>query len=84
MNGMVRTMITSKGQTTIPSIFRHRWKTRQVFWESNPDGSAVVRPVPDAMALFGIASDGKPKDRGERERAHVAIAEDAGGEWPAL
>lgn len=81
---MVRTRITSKGQTTIPSTFRKRWKTSQVWWESNPDGSAVVRPVPDAMALFGIAGDGKGKDPREKERAEEGIAEDAEKEGPAL
>ncbi|MGO8678278.1 MAG: AbrB/MazE/SpoVT family DNA-binding domain-containing protein [Limisphaerales bacterium] len=81
---MVRTRITSKGQTTIPSIFRRKWKASQVFWESNPDGSAVVRPVPDAMALFGIASDGRRKDPREKEKADEAIAEDAEKGRPPL
>lgn len=84
MEDMVRTLITSKGQTTIPSTFRKRWKTRQVLWESNPDGSAVVRPAPDALALFGIASDGKRKDPREKQKAEDGIAEDAEKEGPAL
>jgi bifunctional DNA-binding transcriptional regulator/antitoxin component of YhaV-PrlF toxin-antitoxin module len=81
---MVRTQVTSKGQTTIPSAFRKRWRTNQVFWESNPDGSAVVRPVPDAMALFGIAGDGKRKDPREKEKAEEGIAEEAEREGPSL
>lgn len=84
MEYMVRTLITSKGQTTIPSAFRKRWKTSQVFWEGNPDGSAVVRPVPDALALFGIAGDGKRKDPREKRKAEDGIAEDAEKERPAL
>jgi len=81
---MVRTKITSKGQTTIPSIIRKKWKTHQVFWEGKPDGSAVVRPVPDAAALFGIAGDGRRKDPQEKEKAEKGIAEDAKKEGPAL
>jgi bifunctional DNA-binding transcriptional regulator/antitoxin component of YhaV-PrlF toxin-antitoxin module len=50
---MVKTRISSKGQTTIPAVFRQRWNTAEVMWESLPDGTAVVRPVPDIMSLFG-------------------------------
>ena len=74
---MVKTRISSKGQTTIPSQFRKRWKTSQVFWEMGPKGTAVVRPVPDAMALFGIAGNGRPRDPQEMDKAHQAIADDA-------
>jgi bifunctional DNA-binding transcriptional regulator/antitoxin component of YhaV-PrlF toxin-antitoxin module len=74
---MVRTHITSKGQTTIPSQFRKKWKTSQVFWENGPDGSAVVRPVPDAMSFLGIANNGRPRDPRETEKAQKAIADDA-------
>jgi bifunctional DNA-binding transcriptional regulator/antitoxin component of YhaV-PrlF toxin-antitoxin module len=80
---MVRTQITSKGQTTIPSVFRKKWKTSQVFWESKPDGSAVVRPVPDVSALFGIAGEGKRRDPREKEKAAKGIAEDAQRQGPA-
>lgn len=74
---MVRTRITSKGQTTIPSEFRKNWKTSQVFWEEGPDGSAVVRPAPNAASLLGIAGDGRPRDPREMEQAHQAIADEA-------
>ena len=82
MTNVVRTQITSKGQTTIPSTIRRRWNTSQVFWESNPDGSAIVRPVPDAKALFGIAGDGKRRHPQEKEEAEEGIAEDAEREAP--
>ena len=75
---MVRTQITSKGQTTIPSQFRKKWKTSQVFWESGPGGSAVVRPVPGAMSLLGIANNGRRRDPRELEKAFDAIAADSG------
>ena len=78
IQGMVRTHITSKGQTTIPSQFRKKWKTSQVFWESGPGGSAVVRPVPGAMALFGIANNGLRRDPREMEKAYDAIAANSG------
>jgi bifunctional DNA-binding transcriptional regulator/antitoxin component of YhaV-PrlF toxin-antitoxin module len=74
---MVKTRISSKGQTTIPSQFRKQWKTSQVFWEVGPKGTAVVRPVPDAMSLFGIAGNNQPRDPREMEKAQEAIAGDA-------
>jgi bifunctional DNA-binding transcriptional regulator/antitoxin component of YhaV-PrlF toxin-antitoxin module len=80
---MVKTFISSKGQTTIPSQFRKRWKTSRILWESNPDGSAVVRPVPTVRSLFGIASNGKPRDPMEREKAQKAISDDAAKEGPS-
>ena len=74
---MVRTQITSKGQTTIPSQFRKKWKTSQVFWESGPGGSAVVRPVPRAASLLGIANNGRRRDPREMEKAFEAIADES-------
>jgi len=74
---MVKTRISSKGQTTIPSQFRKKWKTSQVLWEAGPKGTAVVRPVPDAMSLFGIAGNTRKRDPQEIEKAHRAIADDA-------
>ena len=74
---MVKTRISSKGQTTIPSQFRKQWKTSQVFWEAGPKGTAVVRPVPDAMSLLGIAGNSRPRDLHEMEKAQKAIADDA-------
>jgi bifunctional DNA-binding transcriptional regulator/antitoxin component of YhaV-PrlF toxin-antitoxin module len=74
---MVKTQISSKGQTTIPLQFRKRWKTSQVFWETGPKGTAIVRPVPDAMSLLGIAGNSRPRDPQEMEKARQAIAEDA-------
>lgn len=74
---MVKTRISSKGQTTIPSQFRKKWRTSQVFWESGPEGTVVVRPVPDATSLFGIAGNRRPRNPREMEKAHQAIADDA-------
>ena len=74
---MVKTRISSKGQTTIPSQFRKKWKTSQVIWEVGPKGTVFIRPVPDAMSLLGIASNDRPRDPQEMEKAHKAIADDA-------
>jgi bifunctional DNA-binding transcriptional regulator/antitoxin component of YhaV-PrlF toxin-antitoxin module len=70
---MVRTSITSKGQTTIPVEFRKKWNTSEVIWELHEDGSANVRPVPDVMSLFGAAHDGKPRDSREKAKAREAM-----------
>lgn len=75
---MVKTRISSKGQTTIPSEFRKKWKTSQVFWEAGPKGIVFVRPVPDAMSLLGIAGNNRPRNPHEMEKAHKGIADDAG------
>jgi bifunctional DNA-binding transcriptional regulator/antitoxin component of YhaV-PrlF toxin-antitoxin module len=74
---MVRTRITSKGQTTIPPKYRKKWKTSQAFWENGPGGPAVVRPAPDTISLLGLAGNGKPRNPQEMEKAHKAIAKNA-------
>ena len=70
---MVITMITSKGQTTIPGTIRKFWKTREVYWERQSDGSAVVRPVADVMSLFGAAQNRVPRDAAEKAKAREAM-----------
>ena len=70
---MVRTSITSKGQTTVPVELRRIWRTSEVLWEACEDGSARVRPAPDVMALFGAANDGKRKDPAEMTKAREAM-----------
>jgi bifunctional DNA-binding transcriptional regulator/antitoxin component of YhaV-PrlF toxin-antitoxin module len=66
---MVRTLITSKGQTTVPIEIRRNWKGTEILWEVCPDGTARVRPVPDVMALFGAARSATPRDPREKARA---------------
>ena len=77
---MVKTHISSKGQTTIPSDFRKKWKVSQVWWQLNPDGTARVSPAPDIMSLFGSAGDGSPRDPGEKKKARRAIGRNAANE----
>jgi bifunctional DNA-binding transcriptional regulator/antitoxin component of YhaV-PrlF toxin-antitoxin module len=71
---MVKTQVSSKGQTTIPVELRNRWRTSQVIWSSNPDGSASVRPAPDVMTLLGKAGATPPRSPDERELAAGEIA----------
>ena len=80
---MVTTLLSSRGQTTIPIAIRRRWKTSTLVWETNPDGSAIVRPAPDAATLFGIANDGKGRDLKEWEKVVAAIAKDASKKGPS-
>jgi bifunctional DNA-binding transcriptional regulator/antitoxin component of YhaV-PrlF toxin-antitoxin module len=70
---MVKTHISSKGQTTIPSALRKKWKVSQIWWEMNPDGTARVSPTPDIMSLLGSAAGGKPRDPGEKKKARQAM-----------
>jgi bifunctional DNA-binding transcriptional regulator/antitoxin component of YhaV-PrlF toxin-antitoxin module len=72
---MVKTHISSKGQTTIPAKFRARWKSAEVVWEDMPDGSAQVRPVPDIMSLLGSARTGQARDPDEKGKARQGWAE---------
>jgi bifunctional DNA-binding transcriptional regulator/antitoxin component of YhaV-PrlF toxin-antitoxin module len=74
---MVRTTITSKGQTTIPIEIRKKWKTSHVVWEACPDGSARIRPVADIMSVSGIFNDGTPPDPKEKEKARTAMGRNA-------
>lgn len=70
---MVRTFITSKGQTTVPVEFRRAWKSTELLWEANDDGSVRVRPAPDLMKLFGAARSTLPRDPDEKSRARELI-----------
>lgn len=70
----VRTLVSSKGQTTIPAKYRARWKSSEVVWEDMPDGSARVRPVPDILSLFGSASSTQLRDPEEKAKARTGWA----------
>jgi len=77
---MVKTRVSSKGQTTIPKRFLKMWKTDQVLWDLNPDGTARVSPQPDIMSLLGSAGDGKPPVTDEKRKARAAIGQNAARE----
>jgi len=74
---MVKTRISSKGQTTIPRRFLKLWKTSQVLWDLNPDGTARVSPVPDIMALMGSAAEGGLRNPDEKRGARAAMGRNA-------
>lgn len=71
---MVKTRISSKGQTTIPAKFRARWKSLELVWEELPDGGARVSPVPDILSLFGSAKTTLRRDSDEKAKARTAWA----------
>ena len=73
LNNMVKTKISSKGQTTIPKKFLNLWKTSQVLWDLNPDGTARVAPTPNIMSLLGSAANDTPRDPNEKKKARHEI-----------
>jgi hypothetical protein len=77
---MVKTSISSKGQTTIPRRFLKVWKTSQVLWDWNSDGTARVSPTPDIMSLLGSAADGKACGHDEKPKTKSAIGRNAAEE----
>jgi hypothetical protein len=77
---MVKTRVSSKGQTTIPRRFLKMWKTSQVLWNLNPDGTVRVSPQPDIMALMGsVAGDGS-SGPDEKSNTRAAIGRNAAQE----
>ena len=74
---MVRTNVSSKGQTTIPRAILKAWNTRQVLWDLNPDGSARVAPAPNIMSLMGSAAGDLPRDLQEKQKSREAIGRHA-------
>jgi len=77
---MVKTLVSSKGQTTIPKQFLKRWKTSKVLWDTLPDGSARVSPQPDIMSLLGSAASDIPYSPDEKKLAREAIGLNAAQE----
>jgi bifunctional DNA-binding transcriptional regulator/antitoxin component of YhaV-PrlF toxin-antitoxin module len=79
---MVRTSISSKGQLTIPQVFRkHMTLTRrqEVEVEQLPDGSVIVRPVASILDLAGSISLNRPllPPQEERQQARQRMARQA-------
>ena len=80
LKSKVKTRGSSKGQTTIPRRFLKVWKTSQVLWDLNPDGSARVSPAPDIMSLLGSAADGRPPAENEKRKIRTALGRQAARE----
>ena len=82
---MMQSTITDKFQTTIPLEVRRALKLsprQRVSYEVRPDGSAVMRPIPQLDELFGSVKLGKPVagTRDEKRAARAAIADEASSE----
>jgi hypothetical protein len=77
---MVKTRISSKGQTTIPRHFLKMWKTSQILWDMNPDGTARVSPVSDLMSLLGSATNGRLRKPDEKHKTRMALGRNAARE----
>lgn len=77
-------VVTSKGQLTLPSALRKAWKIgsegRRVCFEPSEDGSVRLHPVPDALSLQGaLADSSRPYDPLESEKAMAQLAHEAAG-----
>jgi bifunctional DNA-binding transcriptional regulator/antitoxin component of YhaV-PrlF toxin-antitoxin module len=82
---MTQSTITDRFQTTIPLVVREalQLKPRQrVSYELRPDGTALLRPIPQLDSLFGSVKLGRPvaTPREEKEAVDAAIALDAARE----
>jgi bifunctional DNA-binding transcriptional regulator/antitoxin component of YhaV-PrlF toxin-antitoxin module len=68
---MKTSTLTDKGQTTVPEEIREalNMKPRQkLTWVIQDDGSAIVRPQPSALALFGSMRSRKKFTSRQHER----------------
>ncbi len=60
---MLQSTLTDKGQTTVPAEVREALKIKprqQLEWIVQDDGTAIVRPQPSALDLFGSLKPAKP------------------------
>jgi AbrB family looped-hinge helix DNA binding protein len=76
---MSQSTITDKFQTTIPADVREALKLsprQRVSYELRPDGSAILRPVPNLDQLFGSVRLGRrtASPREEKEAVRSAMA----------
>jgi bifunctional DNA-binding transcriptional regulator/antitoxin component of YhaV-PrlF toxin-antitoxin module len=82
---MSQSTITDRYQTTIPVDVRVALKLKprqRVSYELRTDGSAILRPEPDANELFGSLKLKRPaaSTHEEKQAARLAIAREAGSE----
>ena len=60
---MPQSTLTDKGQTTVPAEVREALKVKprqQLEWTIQDNGTAIVRPQPSALDLFGTLKPSKP------------------------
>lgn len=84
---MTHSTITVKGQTTVPVEVRTALKIKprqEISWEVLEDGTAIVRPRPNVLDLFGSLKPAQPYPglKEEKEAAHRSIAKRVGGKLP--
>ncbi len=82
---MTQSTITDKFQTTIPLDVRQALKLKprqRVSYELQPDGTAVMRPIPRLDELFGSIKLDRPvaSIREEKDAARKAMSEEASRE----
>ena len=80
---MAISTLTDKGQTTMPQAIRDALKVKprqRLTWSLGEDGTAIVRPLPSALELFGSLKSSKKYagKAAEREAMVRAIAQHAG------
>ena len=71
---MPQSTITEKGQTTVPLEIREALKIpagSRIEWSIQKDGSAIVRPQPNPLDLFGSLKPSKAFPGRESEKAAV-------------
>ena len=74
---MLQSTLTDKGQTTMPREVRAALKVKprqQLEWIIRADGTAVVRPEPNALELFGSLKPVKPFPGLKEEKAAMRRA----------
>lgn len=72
---MPQSTITEKGQTTVPLEVREALKIpagSRIEWSIQQDGSAIVRPQPNALDLFGSLKPAKAVPTRDKEKSAVA------------
>ncbi|HZM04601.1 MAG TPA: type II toxin-antitoxin system PrlF family antitoxin [Candidatus Saccharimonadales bacterium] len=71
---MAISTLTDKGQTTVPQEIRDALKVKprqRLTWSLRDDGTAVVRPQPSALKLFGSLKSSKKFPGRAAEQAAV-------------
>ena len=74
---MATSTLTDKGQTTVPQEVREALGVKarqQLEWTIRTDGTAVVRPQPSALDLFGSLPARRRTQGREAEREAVTRA----------
>jgi antitoxin PrlF len=82
---MPQSTLTDKGQTTVPAEVRTALKVKprqQLEWIVQKNGTAIVRPQPSALDLFGTLRPSKPFAglKAEKEALRRRTARQAAGE----